>query len=259
MSNKLDYVDIIINLLNNKGIIERKYASTLATILGLQYNSAKQKLDGKRGITLQEVKSIFRYFNQPFDGNKIHNCIFIMNNIHKRCNINVSDFPVDLKEEATSYAVKIDDLYIINSSQTEDKEVEKFKVEAIDFLPAPKIAILDNNNDILELMGKIVKRYGVDPDVFTTTEEILHAMENTKYEAYILDWLLDFGKTPEEVIIKIRETQELYCPIIILTGQVNHFEKNISEMILKYNVQLIEKPAKPFIMSSLLLSSLFFN
>lgn len=259
MSNKLNYVDTVINLLNNKGIGERKYASTLASILGLQYNSAKQKLDGKRGITLQEVKSIFRYFNQPFNGNKIHNCIFIMNNIHKRCNIDVSNCPRDLEDETTTYAVKIDDLYIINSSKTESKDVAKFKVETIDFLPAPKIAILDNNNDILELMGKIVKRYGVDPDAFTTTEDILYAMENVKYEAYILDWLLDFGKTPEDVIIKIREKHGIDCPIIILTGQVNNFEKSISEMILKHDVQLIEKPAKPFIISSLLLSSLFFN
>ncbi|KEY60688.1 helix-turn-helix domain-containing protein [Serratia sp. DD3] len=258
MSDKLNYVDIVTQLLNKKGVGERKHASTLASILGLQYNSAKQKLDGKRGITLHEVKNIFKYFQESFDGNKNHNCIFIMNSIHKRCNIEISDITIGPEEESATHAIKSDGMYIIDSTQIQKEGVEHFKVETIDFLPAPKIAILDNNNDILDLMEKIVKRYGIDSDTFNKKGDLLQSMESIKYEGYILDWLLDFNETPEKAIVKIRE-QNSICPIIILTGQVDHFEKSIGEMILKYDVQLIEKPAKPFIISSLLLSSLFFN
>ncbi|MEX0634835.1 helix-turn-helix domain-containing protein [Serratia ureilytica] len=60
MKKTPNYIDAISALLTLKGVGDRKHASTMANILNLQYNSAKQKLDGKRGITLDEVK---RYFS----------------------------------------------------------------------------------------------------------------------------------------------------------------------------------------------------
>ncbi|OQV64610.1 response regulator receiver protein, partial [Serratia nematodiphila DZ0503SBS1] len=55
MKKTPNYIDAISALLTLKGVGDRKHASTMANILNLQYNSAKQKLDGKRGITLDEV------------------------------------------------------------------------------------------------------------------------------------------------------------------------------------------------------------
>lgn len=94
MKKTPNYIDAISALLTLKGVGDRKHASTMANILNLQYNSAKQKLDGKRGITLDEVKKVFQYFNEPFAGQRTHNGVFIMNSIHKRCNIEVDECPV---------------------------------------------------------------------------------------------------------------------------------------------------------------------
>lgn len=126
----------------------------MASILNLQYNSAKQKLDGKRGITLDEIKRVFQYFNESFEGRRAHNCVFIMNSIHKRCNIEVDDKPVDSIEDGETYAFRKDDLFIINTGRDKSAGAELYKVRKIDFLPAPRIAILDNDQDILELLKK---------------------------------------------------------------------------------------------------------
>ncbi|WP_447876400.1 helix-turn-helix domain-containing protein [Serratia fonticola] len=259
MKKNINYIEEISNLLTQKGVGYRKHASTMATILGLQYNSAKQKLDGKRGITLEEVRNIFKYFNEPFEGQRVHNCVFIMNNIHKRCVIEVNDSPVINTEENETYAVKKDGLFVISTKNESPLDVEIYKVNSIDFLPAPKVAILDNDRDILELLKLVTARYGIEADTYQNKNEIIEALNNNQYEAYILDWLLDFGETSESVVKKIREKTAPYSNIIILTGQLNHYEKNIGDMILNYDVKLIEKPAKPFIISSLLLSTLFFN
>lgn len=72
MKKTPNYIDAISALLTLKGVGDRKHASTMANILNLQYNSAKQKLDGKRGITLDEVKKVFQYFNEPFAGQRTH-------------------------------------------------------------------------------------------------------------------------------------------------------------------------------------------
>ncbi|WP_199639554.1 helix-turn-helix domain-containing protein [Serratia sp. PAMC26656] len=259
MKKALNYADAISTLLAQKGVGDRKHASTMASILNLQYNSAKQKLDGKRGITLDEIKKIFQYFNESFGGRRAHNCVFIMNNIHKRCNIEVDDKPVDHIEDTETYAFRKNDLFIINTDRDKSVGAELYKVRKIDFLPTPRIAILDNDQDILELLKKITTRYGIETDTFPTATAIIDGLEQHTYEAFILDWLLDFGETSEKVVEKIKDLMLPPAQIIILTGQLNHYEKNIGDMILNYDVHLVEKPAKPLIISSLLLSHLFFN
>lgn len=259
MKKKIDYIETISSLLTQKGINYRKHASTMATILGLQYNSAKQKLDGKRGINFDEVKNIFKYFNEPFEGGRNYNCVFIMNNIHKRCNIEVENIASQETEEKKTYAIKRDGLFIINTNSNEKDSNELYKVNCIDFLPPPKIAILDNNDDILDLLKRISERYGIEADTFKNKEDMINAIENQHHEVYILDWLLDFNLTSESIVEKIRLKTDSYSDIIILTGQLDHYETNIGRMILNYDVKLIEKPAKPVIISSILLSSLFFN
>ncbi len=259
MKKKVNYIETISALLTQKGVGHRKHASMMATILGLQYNSAKQKLDGKRGITFDEIKKIFKYFNEPFESQKTHNCVFIMNNIHKRCNIEVDEKPVNDIDENEKYAIKNNMFFTINANCDKKNDSPMYKVNSIDFMPPPKIAILDNNHDILELLKRMVNRYGIEADTFQSKEEIINAMTNQTYDAYILDWLLDFDDTPESIVRKLREEAIYYATIIILTGQLNHYEKNISEMILNYDVHLVEKPTKPLIISSILLSNLFFS
>ncbi|MBH2632826.1 response regulator [Serratia marcescens] len=259
MKKTPNYIDAISALLTLKGVGDRKHASTMANILNLQYNSAKQKLDGKRGITLDEVKKVFQYFNEPFAGQRTHNAVFIMNSIHKRCNIEVDERPVTQADNDETYACKKDDLFIININREHAAEAPLYKVNKIDFLPAPRIAILDNDGDILELLKKIASRYGIETETFQTADAMLAALEQQSFEAFILDWLLDFGETSERVVKKIKDALDPHARIIILTGQLNHYEKNIGDMILHYDVHLVEKPTKPLIISSLLLSNLFFN
>lgn len=261
MTERIDYIETIKSLLNRKGINDRKTASTIASILNIHYNSAKQKIDGKRGISLDEVKSIFKYFNEEFIKQREHNCVFIINNIHKRCNIQISSTSTigykDIIEDG-SYAVNKDGIYIIDTKNSSSND-DLFKIKTINFLPEPKIAILDNDTDILELLKKITNRYGIICDTFTTIADLEKSNELLNYEAFILDWLLDYNDTPEKIIKKIREMQSSQSLIIILTGEVNHHEKIISEMIIDHHINLIEKPTKPLILSSLLLSRLFFN
>jgi len=259
MIKQIDFIDKIRTLLTTNGVNERKLASTVASILGIHYNSAKQKMDGKRGFSLDEVKLVFKHFNQDFIEQRKHNCVFIMNNIHKRCNIEV-ETTVELENLSNNenYAIKKDGIFIINTN-TNHHAHEFFKVKSIDFLSPPTIAIVDNNIDILELLKKITSRYGLVADLYSTVEDLEKSNKFLNYDAFILDWLLDFDKTPEQLIKKIRDRQDFSSLVIILTGELSHHEKVIANMIVDYHVHLIEKPTKPLIISSLLLSKLFFS
>lgn len=254
-----NYITTIKNLLSRKGIVDRKHASTLAAILGLQYNSAKQKLDGKRGITFEELKAVFGYFNEPFDRQRAYNGVFIVNKLHKRCNISASSQPVTAIKANEHYAIKKNDLFIVDTNALHEKPDELYAIDGLEFLKEPRIAVLDNDNDILNLMRVTTQRYGIHADIFRQENDLRTAMTVCDYDAFVLDWLLDFDRTTESAIKLIREQRGASCPIIILTGQLNSHERSLSDMILKYDVSLIEKPAKPLIVSSLLLAHLFFS
>lgn len=257
MDKKTTNIQKIHDLLERKGVDKRKQSSTLAEILGIKYNSARQKLDGKRSISLTEVKKIYRYFNDSFDGGRDYNCVFVMNDMHVRCNVDVDPDVAKVVQKEENYAIKDGQNYIIDVSQGR-KNADMYRVRKLEFLPAPKIAILDNDADILELLRSVCSRFGIEAEAFQTKEEISEAMCRQSFDCFIIDWLLDYGQNSEQVINAIREKNEK-CTIIMLTGQLNQHEKEIGKAILKYGVEIIEKPTRTLIISSILLNNLFFK
>ncbi|WP_072133200.1 helix-turn-helix domain-containing protein [Winslowiella iniecta] len=257
MNIKQTNIQKIQELLARRGIDKRKQSSTIAEVLGIKYNSAKQKIDGKRSITLVEIKKIYRYFNESFDGGREYNCVFIMNDMHVRCNVEIETEIAEFIEQGVNYAINYNDNYIINTNIKINSE-NAYRVRKLDFLPAPKIAILDNDAELLELLKSVSARFGIDAQTFQNRDEILEAIKKQPFDCFIIDWLLDYGMNSEKVINAIRDINEA-CTIILLTGQLNRHEREIGETIMKYGVDVIEKPTRTFIISSILLNNLFFK
>lgn len=260
MSEQVSVIQKIVNLLDSKGVDVRRRASTLAEVLDIKYNSAKQKIDGKRKFSLQEAKKIFSFFGEGYGTFNTHNGVFIMNDLHVRCNIQVEDerVPAHERQPGKNYASKKGNLYLLHATPDEKSDEGMYQVKKIDFLASPKIAILDNENDILMLLSSVCSRYGIDTESFQNKDELIYAIQNNSFDCYILDWLLDYGETAESVLKTIRSRNDT-VPVYILSGQLNHYELNISKAIINYNAELIEKPARPILISSILLSNLFFN
>lgn len=228
----------------------------MAEILGIKYQSARQKLDGKRGMSYSDLKTLYNYFQEPLEEFKAYNGIFIVNDMHVRCNIIVSDEKVEFKEPGINYAYYHKNYYIVNPTGVKFNKDMK-RVVKMDFLPAPKLAILDNDKELLELLKSVSNRYGIDASVYDTAQAIMQSVDREEYDGYVIDWLLDYGESSEEVIKKIRSKSDS-VPIILLTGQLNQHEREIGETIVKYGVELVEKPTRVFILSAILLANLFY-
>ncbi|ENJ1285692.1 response regulator [Salmonella enterica] len=262
MSLNEDKISKINALFERHGIEKRKQASTMAAILGITYNSAKLKLDNKRGIRSDELQALYSHFNETLNDLRVvkeFNAVYITKNIHQRCRVKVEETPATEVEEANFYALKKDDFFIINVPPVTDTERPLYKVTALEFLPAPRVAILDNDQDILTLTQKTLKRYGIESDCYLNGEELSEALNQTTYDAFIVDWLLDYGKTSEQIIKRVSNKKGHIPLILMLTGQLNHYENKISSVLLEYNnVQLLEKPSRPILILSPLISNLFF-
>ena len=122
-----------------------------------------------------------------------------MNSIHKRCNIEVDECPVTQADNDETYAYKRRSFYHQHQSGT-CRRCSAIQSQQ-DRLPAgPAYRDPDNDGDILELLKKIASRYGIETETFQTADAMLAALEQQSFEAFILDWLLDFGETSERVV-----------------------------------------------------------
>ncbi|MGC8344955.1 response regulator [Pantoea ananatis] len=246
----------VLELFDRKGIEKRKQATTMAGILGIQYKSAKQKLDGKRGIRFEEVRKIHEYFREAYNKRPQYNGIFIVNDLHMRCNIEVESEDAEQVEAGVNYAYKDGEYWIVNPTSNRIHRSLK-KVVNLEVLPAPRIAILDNDPEILELMKSVSNRFGIEATLFRDKLEMLEHVKRHFYDAYIVDWLLDYEENAGEIIKTIRANNAA-VPIIILTAQLDQHENEIGEIIAKQGVEILEKPSRVTIISSILISHLFY-
>ncbi|PWK94363.1 BetR domain-containing protein [Pantoea allii] len=246
----------VLELFERKGIEKRKQATTMAGILGIQYKSAKQKLDGMRGVRFEEVRKIYEYFREAYNKRPQYNGIFIVNDLHMRCNIEVDTDDIVQTEPGINYAYKDGEYWIVNPTSNRIHRSLK-KVVKMEVLPAPRIAILDNDTEILDLMNSVANRFGIEAALFRDKSTMLEHVKRHFYDAYVLDWLLDFEENAGEIIKTIRANNAT-VPIIILTAQLDQHENEIGEIIAKQGVEILEKPSRLTIISSILISHLFY-
>jgi CheY-like chemotaxis protein len=255
--NNQTAIQKITHLMKLNGVEKRKQASLLAEILNIKYNSAKQKLDEKRGITYDEVQKTLYYFNANNKQTRTHNGVMIKGNIHIRCNVDVDEPVSQIDNSSDKYTTKRNNLYILDSSDN-NHDSEYYKVKALEIVPSPKLAILDNEMDILDLLQSLCLEYGIHSYIFQNKQDLLLSLKSNKYDCFLLDWLLDFEDTSEDLIKTLRK-EKISSPIIILTGQIEKHEKQIGESIANYQVELIQKPTRPHIVMSTLVNKMFLS
>lgn len=248
--------DRILSVFDRKGIAKRKRASLMAEILNVHNQTARQKLDLRRGISYEELKRVYAYFNEPLDNFRGYNGLFIVNERHMRCNVEVIEEELDFFEPDTDYAFKRNGLFIINPKARQFGR-EARKVKKIDLLPSPRIAILDNDEKQTDMLTDLTNRLGIEAKVFVKEDELLRDIKRNTYECYVLEWKLEGGGTTEQTLSALRKADEK-VPVLLFTGHVSEHENVIGDLIIDYAVELVEKPARMKILSSQLIRHLFY-
>ena len=233
------------------GVRPRQQMKLAAEILGLKYVSIQQKFSGKREWTLDQLKTIAKYFNEPLSAITNEqlivrwNAILKINDIPQRCLIEPGDV-LQAPEFENLVAVRQDDCwFVIPATKVKAGEI-CYKVTTIDTLPAPVIAVLDDSPDITDTIATMLAWHGFEVRQFSTIEPMVASAESELFDGYILDWMLGRSDTVESAIVHIREKLSSNAPITILTGELRTKDVNqsdIARMVTSYNVTVLEKPA----------------
>lgn len=84
-----------------------------------------------------------------------------------------------------------------------------------------RVAVLDDDLELLRTLSAVFSAVGLDPHQYQSATELLDAVEENPFEAFVVDWLLE-GTTAGPVIERLREiSTSRSAPIFVLSGNLS--------------------------------------
>lgn len=111
----------------------------------------------------------------------------------------------------------------------------------------PKVAVLDDDEDVVASIVAVLKQKGVEAAPFTSAESLEAATCQQTFSAFVLDWLLD-DTTAGSLISKLRANPDMSAaPIFVLSGNlaVGGVPSDV-ELATAIRVYRLEYRAKPY-------------
>jgi DNA-binding NtrC family response regulator len=124
-------------------------------------------------------------------------------------------------------------------------------IDKTNMLIKPKLLIIDDETDILEILSSILVREGFEVDTATSGKEGLDKILNQQFDGVVTD--LSMPGMDGLTMLKLLRSKNSYMPVIFLSGHSN--SKSEHEIINYGAAELIVKPQiekVPFALKKLL-------
>lgn len=243
-----------------KGIPKQKHIAHIGKVLELTPAAAHKKLTGSTKWEVSQLMKVIHsidmkmseFFEHYYQGAaEMHYAMWNTENVALPCKIYLSP---DASEEVSEYsAVKVNDEWrVIHTDELQEEfKFGRRNIESLVFEPKkiekrrPRIAILDDDKNIVDSIRDMIAGDGFVVDAFYTIDELESCIDKNPYDAYILDWVVG-NKTAFETIKGIRLSKNKNSMILILTGQLDGIvDEEISNAIHDYDIiGPYEKPVR---------------
>ncbi|RQY11640.1 response regulator [Burkholderia stagnalis] len=252
------------NLFERKGIPKRRHAATISKYLNLSPSQAHRKMKGESPWTLAQIREIAstfdvapaELFQEVDDAQNLSNhgqhAVLVIGHEELPCMAQISGEVASETPSALFVALKVHErwfVYRVGQAPTAEKQYHVEKIEIDGRCPTsskPAIAILDDNASAADELARSLQKRNFSTVPFYSIDSMLAAMETTRFDGFILDWMLE-GETAQRPIEIIRDKYNLEAPIIILTGYMGHARHAtaIAEMMTVHKITgPYEKPAR---------------
>ncbi len=242
-------------LLSKRGVAIHKQGSELSTFLGVARSTIHRKFKSG-GWSAAELRAIAEQWRGRVEdllgdsheaaaqGGEVLAKVFI-NGMPTSAYLTLGPV-LELGDGCDLVAVNPNGEWAVYVGGTEPTDTPRYSIRKLSFsaLPRLKIALLEDDKlaadalaeDLMELGGVVVHK-------FYRSEELLSALAQRRYDAYVIDWLLGGGETAEATILTLREQQKT-APIVVTTGAMAlqaDAEQQLIPFCERHRVGIIEK------------------
>lgn len=262
----------------------RERSTLVEKLLDVSYHAAHRRVRGEVQWTLEELERVAANFGetldevvlgarladaaQPLDevvlGERLARgqplpgatpALFVVGTHRARCQVWLGE-AVEAAQPGALIAYRVSNELVVGPATTE-LPANASSVRSVLLNAEPmkrrRVAVLDDNEDIVASVSEYLQRAGFDASPFITIPALQRASAEQAFDAYVLDWLI--GTDTVRLLIAEIRGRDKACAIAVLTGQIDSGKASpteVAEALAHYGAQPFMKPiAMPMLVATL--------
>lgn len=245
----------ILAVLDRHAVPERQRLITLQAAVELSYQQVRRRMTGESPWNVDEIKRLASHFGEPLFGllatlvdDVGHHAVLHVGGVALPCSIWLGPLAPPRTRGGGLVAVAGQSAeHWIAMPAAEAGEREAYEIRRLIFEGAPprRVAIVVDDENLAASIVQFLREKGLDAISYKTGESLLAAMESSRFDGFILDWMLGEGSIRD--LLSAVRAKHPNVPVIILTDQVkagDAQEKELESALAAYRAQLYEKPTR---------------
>ena len=245
----------ILAVLDRHAVPERQRLITLQAAVELSYQQVRRRMTGESPWNVDEIKRLASHFGEPLFGllatlvdDVGHRAVLHVGGVALPCSIWLGPLAPPRTRNGGLVAVAGQSPeHWIAMPAAEAGEREAYEIRRLIFEGAPprRVAIVVDDENLAASIVQFLREKGLDAISYKTGESLLAAMESSRFDGFILDWMLGEGSIRD--LLSAVRAKHPNVPVIILTDQVkagDAQEKELESALAAYRAQLYEKPTR---------------
>ena len=242
-------------VLDRHGVPERQRLNTLEAAAEMSYQQVRRRMTGETPWNVDEIKRLASHFGEPLFkllGTLVDDAgqqaTLLLGGISLPCSIWIGP-PAPPKARIgplVAIASETGDHWTaVPVAEAGARKAYEIKRLIFESAPPRRVAIVDDDDDLAASIVQFLREKGLDAISYRTGEHLRAALDTSRFDGFILDWMLGEGNV-RELLPEVR-ARNPNAPIIILTGEFEAGgaqEDELAATISAYRAQLYEKPTR---------------
>lgn len=245
-------------LLERHGVPRNKHAAVVSEVLGITYSQGNRRLTTPANWALEELDQLAQHYGETLTKlismaqfGDMESATLALTSTNLRCQI-ARGPAVHKPRPGALVATLIDGSWCAAAAEhnlTGQAYDIKFLIAEPTSATSRRVAVLDDHSDDAAKIASYLRAADFEAVEFTTLEQLTSAEAAMPFDGFVLDWIIEKGRTAETVrdLIASIRTRDVQCPIIVLTGQTRNGladPDDVASAMAKYHFRYFTKPAE---------------
>lgn len=253
-------------LLTRNNIPPSRHVTLLAEILGIAYAPVHRRMKGVVAWEIEELDRVAASFGETL-GSLFGEPAPVMTSAHVSIDSRTFPCQIELGEviqepaENTLVAARVSGQWRVIRAASAPPGTLHHVVQMRVQTPAKRrfrVAVLDDDEGEVASLADHFNDHGCETLGFTRVDELVTAMRHSRFDGFVVDWVLREGSASE--LIAMIRAEDKTCPIAVLTGKLgsgfSDVEADLAQALPAYRLMFFEKPSRVALISSQLLHAM---